>query len=324
MSSLTLLLSALPVPELAADPTSPKGGDIWFNMTEGKYKVRAAEGAPSPRTWQASVNVPFGLEKSAIAGTATATIVAGGISKVRRNFATRTFDGTAWTSENSILVTRHSHAGLGTTLDMRIYGGHSLVDTTEDFDGTNWSAGVTMLIGRRLFDNGGTTTSTVIFGGYNTNTAHIFNGVAWSVTGSLSREKQIVSGGGMSQLDVICVAGVSSLGSFDVLDTVEQFNGTTWSLGGNLSVAVYACSCTGSTASAIKYGGLRGRTTTETYDGSSWSLAPEGLSRADYHRASGSANEHLRVGGANKVPNVELFSGAPLLSTKTLTLPREP
>lgn len=39
MSAAMLILAAEPVPQLLIDPVAPEGGDIWFNSTEGVYKV---------------------------------------------------------------------------------------------------------------------------------------------------------------------------------------------------------------------------------------------------------------------------------------------
>jgi hypothetical protein len=87
--------------------------------------------------------------------------------------------------------------------------------------------------------------------------------------------------------------------SYNEQDDTEEYNGTSWSSGGNLSSARYAAVGGGSSSDAIYAGGENnyGLTSTEEYNGTSWS---SGGTMITFHRSragSGTSNNAIATAG---------------------------
>lgn len=79
----------------------------------------------------------------------------------------------------------------------------------------------------------------------------------------------------------------------------EEYNGTSWSSGGNLGTAREGVSGGGSASSAVCFGGTTGSylANTEIYDGTAWSSS-YGLGTARYYLAGGgSPSGAISMGG---------------------------
>jgi hypothetical protein len=83
--------------------------------------------------------------------------------------ATEEYDGTSWTSVNSMNTARDQLAGAGIQTSALAFGGQSPSDTgaTEEYDGTSWvtSPGSLNTARLSLLDGVGTQTSALAFGG---------------------------------------------------------------------------------------------------------------------------------------------------------------
>ena len=106
-------------------------------------------------------------------------------------------------------------------------------------------------------------------------------------------------------------------------NVTEEYDGTTWTSGGNLNLARFELAGTGDLqTAALAIGGNSAPATdaVEQYDGSTWtSISPLGTARA-HLTASGNTQAALAIGGEGAGGATEEFTGAGVAVTKTITV----
>jgi len=97
--------------------------------------------------------------------------------------------------------------------------------------------------------------------------------------------------------------------------STEEYDGSSWTAGGNLNTARYSLSAAGIQTAALAFGGYTTALTgaTEEYDGISWSSNPTGLNTS-----------RLGLGGAGTQTAALAFSGSYSTSTEEWTGPGAP
>jgi hypothetical protein len=103
-------------------------------------------------------------------GTQTATIGAGGDDGTNRTAVTESWNGTSWTTVNSLNTTRKMASGFGTQTAGAIAGGNipsgATTGATEIWNGTSWTSNPTSLTtARQQAAAGGIQTAGIYFGG---------------------------------------------------------------------------------------------------------------------------------------------------------------
>ena len=111
-------------------------------------------------------------------------------------------------------------------------------------------------------------------------------------------------------------------------DVSEEYNGTSWTAGGNYIASIRLLSGAGTQTAALGFGGLNPAVSpsvtglTALYDGSSWTTSPASLSIAKYYATGvGTQTAALNSGGASATAvtaATEEFTGA-TLTVKTIT-----
>ena len=127
----------------------------------------------------------------------------------------------------------------------------------------------------------------------------VYNNVgAWSSGGSLLVDFDLAGGCGTQD------AAMGS-GPDDDTDGTQEYNGSSWSAGGNMNHARYWLSNFGTQTAATSCGGYAGGLSNETeeYNGTAWSNSGIGnLSTSRYNAASaGTQNSGLYFGGSDSV-----------------------
>ena len=159
---------------------------------------------------------------------------------------------------------------------------------TEEYDGSSWTSGGAMGTGRYALGGAGSQTSALAFGGQvypggpgsATTGNEEYNGSSWTAGGALPSGRTRLSGCGPSSDDGLAVGHQTS-------GVCSTYNGTAWTDTGSLGTARYRGGSSGSTSSAITYGGsthpgVNNVTATENFDGSSWSTSPATMGTARY------------------------------------------
>jgi len=207
-----------------------------------------------------------------------------------RQTTSATYDGSSWTTTNSLPVGKRAGQGFGTNTAAVAAGGDtSPTDpqtSVEEWDGTNWTAVNAMPAGKGNMGGGtGTQTAGLVFGGARpspsapaTTDTYSYDGTNWTTVANMNTGRNQVNGWGGPAGQTASVCG-----------------------GGN----------DGSVSAA-----------TENWDGTAWSTSPATLASARQGSANGigtSSSSGIQAGGStgSYVSTVEEFTSAP--ATRTFT-----
>ena len=117
---------------------------------------------------------------SANQGTQTAALVFGGTPMTT---ATESYNGTSWTTVNSLNTTRTQLTGGGIQTLAFAAGGNTppantKTGSTELWDGTSWTSSPPLTTARAVLGGAGSLSSGIVFGGYTTTS--VANTEKWS------------------------------------------------------------------------------------------------------------------------------------------------
>jgi hypothetical protein len=291
---------------------------------------------------------PTGLNTSrramGSAGTQTAGLVFGGGDgpAASAKTATESWNGSTWTSVNSIGTARYSLAGFGTQTSAVAALGNlvpgAVTAATEEYDGTSWVTTISASTARGAIPGSAGTTSKagLVFGGYTTvrtTTTEEYNSninaitqAVWSSGGNLSTARaQHASANAGTQTAGLAFGGYNWVPAGNIIST-EEYNGSSWTGGGNLPAAQRNLGGAGTQTAGLAFGGLTGNPTTSTfeYDGSTWS--PGGsLNTGGYLIGNGGGVQTaaIRAGsGTSWSTTTELYDGTTWTSANPMAVAR--
>ena len=283
-----------------------------------------------PDVFTSSANMTFTRDSHGGAGTQNAALAFSGQFNGSTISTSEEYNGTSWSSGGSMMVAYADMAGGGSQAAAFASGGNVIGFGIADngyqvYDGTNWSygpAGGSANNNGGRFDHAATgeQNSILIFGGYDSsysirNSSEECNGTSWSSGGNMVYGRATHAGCG-SQNATLAAGGadngsngipgeMSGSSSYRIYST-EEYNGTSWSVGGNLIVARSKMAMSGEQTAARIYGGYATSQTnsyggptnsTEVYDGTAWSTSSLMLTAAYNNAAAGSTSAGLTFGG---------------------------
>tara|TARA_R110002012_G_scaffold59953_3_gene156833 strand:- start:1872 stop:3674 length:1803 start_codon:yes stop_codon:yes gene_type:complete len=275
-------------------------------------------GQPTPATsneydgssWTASPgNLNDGRSFLTTVGTQTAALAAGARSSNPLNKNCEEYNGSTWTSVNSLNTTRDLVSfGAGIQTAAISYG---TPGSLESYDGTNWTnEPATMGTARNSGSNAGSATAALACGGspggatalteeYNVSTNTI-TAAAWASGGSLNQGRINVSMGG-TQTAGIVLGGHQSPGAEPA--AVETYNGSAFTSGTAIGpytgdYAAYA----GSQTQGIIFGGAPYTTNTAEYDGEWAAGGSLSQGRSDLMGAGTGETSAVAMGGFSPAP----------------------
>ena len=267
-------------------------------------------------------------------GTQDAALAFGGYDGSSTTGATEEYNGTAWTSGGSLNTARSYLAGCGTqTSTLGFAGGPSgpggpRVAVTEFYDGSTWTTSpASLATARDQLAGSGTTSAGLAFGGreptvsrateeYNKSTNTI-TAAAYSSANNLNTARVLARGDGTTTAAIIAGGGVppSPVNVFTSAKTAatEEYDGTNWSNGGNLSTARDSLIVFGTQTATVASQGIISEpntftTNTEEYNGTSWTAGGAAPGGAAYHDGCGSQTAGLGVGGYHPTPGIATTS----------------
>jgi hypothetical protein len=262
-------------------------------------------------------------------GTQNAGLAAGGfIPGVGGQSATEEYNGATWTTVSSAANALYGRSDIGIQTAAVVAGGGSPPSSnTELYDGTTWTSNPTGLNTARVsMASAGVTAAGAIFGG-NTGAADVgtteeWNGSTWSTSpGSMTTGRRTMAGTG-TQTAALCFGGQipSPPG---ITDATEEYDGSTWTAGGNLpSIRAYNRGA-GTQTSTLGFGGSDPSgniSNTILYDGTSWATTSGtlGTPRGELG-GTGTSSLALAAGGDGASTATEEYTGA-APATKTITV----
>jgi len=212
------------------------------------------------------------------AGTQTAALCMGGdgftIPQVDAGIYTEEYNGTSWSDGGTMGTSRLALAGAGTLLAGLCMGGDGNgstnggvnCDATEHYDGTSWTAGGDLALARKYLAGCGTQSAGLCFGGKTSSTSpkdetEEYDGTSWSAGGDLVTASQELAGAG-TQSAAICMGGWYVFDEDNyfcaAFNGTQEYDGTSWSSGGDLSTARYLLAAAGTQTAGLCMGGYTG------------------------------------------------------------------
>ena len=211
-------------------------------------------------TWSPSAALQNGGYDIAGAGTQTAALAVGGRGYRFSGACTEEYNGATWSPGGALSDVTYGRSAAGTQNAGLATGGYNGGICTEEYNGASWASGGALQIGVFNSVSVGTQNAALAFGGYSyvqnddTNTTQQYNGSTWSIASSLNHTTSCHAGAGTE-------TSALSFGGY-----TEEYDGTSWSVGGNLSDIRYnAGGAGGSKSSALAFGGSPLTSTSEEY-----------------------------------------------------------
>ena len=283
-------------------------------------------GQPTPATsneyngssWTASPgNLNDGRSFLTTVGTQTAALAAGARSSNPLNKNCEEYDGSTWTSVNSLNTTRDLVSfGAGIQTAAISYG---TPGSLESYDGTNWTnEPATMGTARNSGSNAGSATAALACGGspggatalteeYN-KSANVITAAAWTSGGALPATVAANQGAGI-QTAALSISGQPNSPGTAATNATNHYNGSSWTAGGTLSAGAASyggvSATKGSETASLYWDGYNPtpspagyRATVSSYNGSSWTAQPTFPgSPAGYCGGAGTSTAALSIGG---------------------------
>ena len=278
-------------------------------------------------SWTAGGNLNVATHDAAGAGTQTAGLLCGGSAPSVASNITELYDGSSWTSSGTLNLGRQLNMAFGTQTAAVTIGGNktfspdTTTDTIETFNGSTWSTSPATLATNRGQAFGiGAPTAGIVFGGkspgpnlsiaeeYN-NSINTITAAAWSSGGAYPTATADVGSAGTRTAGLI-FAGETPAPA--VTQATNEYNGSTFSSGGNTVVGRAFMTGLGTQTAAVGVGGAPSFiANSESYDGSSWSEGNDINTARGNAMAAGTQTAGLLFGGYNgsSLANTENYDG---------------
>jgi hypothetical protein len=292
------------IKHLSSDPdNSTYEGQIWYNTTEGKFKTVLATAA-----WSSGApisNPRRGGSNSSNAARDSAWF-ASGYNGTADSSKTEEYNGSGWSSGGDVNTGRNISIGFGTQTAGVMASGYdngpnANVANVEEYDGSTWTEVTDIPSARRSAAGFGTQTAGVVAGGVDTasNSTSVFeyDGTNWtSVTALPTGQDRLDSAGAGTQTAGFMAAGDNR--------TSFLYDGTNWTTGPSTSSDHDGGADTGVQTAALTYAGFLSPgsgqvTSTEVWDGTSFSTSPASMATGRYAicRAGTSNSAAIAAGG---------------------------
>ena len=226
------------------------------------------------------------------------------------------YNGTTWSTSTAIITARRFLTGTGTPTAGIIFGGYSPASptATEEWNGGSWSTMNSMSTGRDRFDGTGTAFDSLATGGYSNKTdVESWNGIVWSNapsmmvgrgdTGDIGTANAAIVAGGRTPTKVSCTE----------LFTCADYQVGTWSGEAPLITSRDSGAGAGVANASLAFGGNDPViTTTEEWNGESWSVGGALIVGARYMGGTGLQDAALKAAGYNGssyINNTEEYDG---------------
>jgi hypothetical protein len=239
------------ISQVAGDPPAPAEGDVWYNTSTYKLKVRGSSAAAGSWATGGSLNTARRLAGARASGIQTASLAFGGeVPSVTG--ATESYNGSTWTEVNDLNTARYFGAGAGTQTAALMIGGEPPSSAlTESWNGTSWTEVGDLNTARGRFAANGTQTSALAYGGWSPNLAvtESWNGTSWTEVNDLATARRALSGAGADNTSALAITG------FGITTDTEQWNGAAWTEVNNVNTERNEAAGSGTVSTAILSGG---------------------------------------------------------------------
>ena len=274
-------ISGLNIKTLSSDPSNLNEGDMWYNTTSNTLKV--AELAASAWSAAAVLNTARDNMGAQAQSTSTAGLIMGGHTSSPPDpeggrDITESYNGTAWTAENLLATEITANGGAGTQAAGLSFGGYVNITGSPTSQTESW------------------------------------DGTNWTTVNAMNTARTLYQGTAGTQGAALAIGGDPGN-----LTATEEFDGTNWATSpGSLNTPRGNMAGAGAQTAAVAFGGTTPGsfvvTTTESYDGSTWTS--QGALNTARRRAAGGGTltAGLAFGGLVPGPaasaSTETFDGS--------------
>tara|TARA_R100000655_G_scaffold265_4_gene1072 strand:+ start:1846 stop:3660 length:1815 start_codon:yes stop_codon:yes gene_type:complete len=289
------------VKSVSTDPSATTdAGQIWYNTASNTFKSIVTLEA-----WSSSGSLVVARDKCGNAGTQTAALGFGGTGAL---VTSDEYNGTGWKSAPNLNTGREGMASGGTTSAAWKAGGNppATTNATEEYNGSSWTTVPgTLNTGRYIMGSCGTQTAGLACGGYtgtDTNASEEYNGTSWSEGDNLNTTRRTLTTFGI-QTAAISVGGQTP----PLTNATESYDGTSWTtLPATYPVAFSDGSSSGTQTAGLIFGGYTSpapvTTTTNKFNGTTYSSAPAMGTATARGAAAGSQSATVAFGGTSPNP----------------------
>ena len=220
--------------------------------------------------------------------------------------STEEYNGLTWSSGGNLVTGRGDLGGCGSQNAALSFGGAIMTDPTnkvESYNGTSWSNVANLSTARQGVGGCGSQNAALAVGGLDLNymivdTSEKFNGTTWSsATGTLNVGRQNFGCCGL-QDEALAIAGYSDYG---YPMNCEEYNGTTWTIGGELPYGVSNIVACGQLNEALCFGGRddygNPYNSTFEYNGAAFTEIGTMIIATTHHSGFGMQSQAVSCGG---------------------------
>ena len=276
-------------------------GTVYATTVEFNRSTNVVTGA----AWASGGNLNTSRREifTGTVGSQTSGLASGGATgPTGKSNATEEYNGSSWTTVNTVPVSLSSRGGAGTQTAGLLFGGNpnpTSVVTTTEYDGTNYSSGGDLNSARGYGPiAAGTQTAALAAGGHSgsstVTTTEFYNGTAWTAQPNASPSVYTAASGG-TQTAAWFAGGLPA--------STEGYNwdGTSWTASGNFTYGPSDNVFGGGPQTAgWLCGGNAPSVTTSTnhYDGTNFFTAPNMATARYGYGQAGDSSSSLIFGGA--------------------------
>jgi collagen type VII alpha len=283
-------------------------------------------------TWTAAPNINTTRSGAGRSGTQTAGLIFGGDASGASTTAAENYNGSTWTTGTSLNTpTRNSGSSVAGTNTAALNAGGTnttvpaVISTTEIWNGSTWTTSSSLGTARQGLAGMGTSIAALVAGGeppttgvteeYNQSTS-IITAAAWSSGTNLPTATRSANTGPVGTIDSTFISG--GTGATGVIATTQEWNGATWSTGGDQTTPQRNTATMGTQTAGLMAGGLGPSpatiTTVQEYNGTSWATNnPINNSRGYASAGAGTQTAAMVAGGYSPpvgfVPSTEFGDG---------------
>lgn len=323
-------INGFAVQSVASDPSPLDEGQVWYNNATYAFKLAAVTTAG---TWAAGGNMNTGSYNPAalVGGLQTAALAGGGDTGAPAYSSTKTesYNGTSWTTVNSLNTARSAGTGTGTQTAAIIFGAFPPANApaTESWGGSSWTTlPATLAAPVERSGAAGTQTAALAFSYYNRpadtapTTMYSWNGSAWTTSPASMNTSRYGGSGLGTQTSALAIGGIRVSPPAQLAAT-ESYNGTSWTTVNSLNTARGYAGASGTQSLAAFFGGNPGSPTaaTELWNGTSWTNSTSMSTARGGLGSSGTQAAGLAYGGGSYLTSTEEFTGPGAPVTKTIT-----
>jgi len=276
-------LKGLRVKYLSADPANPEDGQVWYNSTTGNLRVQGI----GVGAWSSASDLGTAVFGGITFGTQTEGIYTTGFSpSIPSTNVTQYYNGLGWSTQTNFPTSQTgSGGGAGTETAGLVAGGGGGSRTANafEYDGSTWTATGSLPTAADNIGSCGTETQTDVImalgripptGNSGNNTTATYNGSTFSAGPNINTARLFGPGGGSGTGTAGLVFGGFIDPSPNAMTNTEEYDGSSWTVGGSLNNASGLNTGWGIQTNTVAQTNASTRSATEQYNGTSWTALP--------------------------------------------------